>query len=130
MRHLLFFACVALLTCITAQARAADRPGIGSKAPGIEIERWFHEKKSATEFEAGKVSVIEFWATWCGPCIISIPHQRDIQKQHADALTVISVSDESPEIIKAFLERERDDLPPSMTPFFKLGFCLLTLPPT
>jgi len=108
MNHRLFVTCVALLTCITAQAKEADRLGIGSKAPGIEIERWFHEKKPVTEFEAGKVYVIEFWATWCGPCIMSIPHLRDIQKRHADALTVISVSDENPEIIEAFLERERD----------------------
>jgi thiol-disulfide isomerase/thioredoxin len=34
--------------------------------------------------ELGKVHVIEFWATWCGPCVASMPHLTELQKQNPD----------------------------------------------
>jgi len=44
---------------------------IGSKAPSIDVEHWVSDGngkfKPVTEFEADKVYVVEFWATWCGP---------------------------------------------------------------
>ena len=92
-----------------ASSDAADQLTIGSKAPPIDIEHWISEKEPVKDFEPGRVYVIEFWATWCGPCIASIPHLRDIQLRHLDGLTVISVSDEPLDIIEQFLELKRDE---------------------
>jgi thiol-disulfide isomerase/thioredoxin len=95
---------------IMAVSRApAAELTIGSPAPPIAIEHWFHDKAPITEFKPGQVYVVEFWATWCGPCIASMPHLAEIQKQHADNLTVISVSDEDPEKIEKFLDRETNE---------------------
>ncbi|MFM8892122.1 MAG: redoxin domain-containing protein, partial [Planctomycetia bacterium] len=74
----------------------------------MDIEHWLNDRAAITTFEKDKVYVIEFWATWCGPCLTSIPHLRDLQIEHKDAITVIGVSDESRETIDAFLEREQD----------------------
>jgi len=87
---------------------AADSLTIGSRAPAVDVEHWFHGKEPLAEFLPGKVYVIEFWATWCGPCLASMPHLRDLQKRHGDALVVVGVSDESPDVIEKFLERETD----------------------
>lgn len=81
--------------------------GIGSMAPSIDVEYWIDDSKEpVTKFESGKVYVVEFWATWCGPCIYSMPHLAAIQRQYADqGVRVISISDEPLETVTEFCER-------------------------
>lgn len=51
----------------------------------------------------GKVVVVNFWATWCIPCLTEIPDLNELQTRHKDkGLVVISISDESPDLLKAF----------------------------
>jgi thiol-disulfide isomerase/thioredoxin len=39
----------------------------------------------------GKVTVINFWGTWCGPCIAELPHFEQVAKDYADTVTVVAV---------------------------------------
>lgn len=83
---------------------------IGSKAPSIDIEHWVSDGKGKykqiKEFEEGKVYVVEFWATWCGPCIAAMPHISELQTKHAEkGLQIISVSDEKLATVEKFLAR-------------------------
>ncbi len=76
-------------------AASAEKPFalmVGDKAPALTIAEWM--KGSAVKsFEPGHVYVIEYWATWCGPCIASMPHLSELQKKYADKnLTVIGVT--------------------------------------
>jgi thiol-disulfide isomerase/thioredoxin len=100
-----------LLAGLAASIARAEALDIGSPAPALDIEHWFHDHDPVTAFEPGTTYVVEFWATWCGPCVASIPHLAEIQKRHADDLVVISVSDEDPEVIETFLDREQGDAP-------------------
>lgn len=65
---------------------------VGDKAPALAIEKWVKGSPVAS-FEKGKVYMVEFWATWCGPCIASMPHVTELQKEYAaKGLTVIGVT--------------------------------------
>ncbi|WP_047813015.1 TlpA disulfide reductase family protein [Rhodopirellula islandica] len=80
---------------------------IGSPAPSLDIEHWVGESPSPmSKFEPGKVYVVEFWATWCGPCLYSMPHLAELQSKYADqGVRVVSVSTEDLETVTTFLKR-------------------------
>ncbi len=63
---------------------------VGSKAPPLKVSR-FLKGEPITQFEPGKIYVVEFWATWCGPCVAAMPHVSQLQKQHPD-VTFIGVN--------------------------------------
>jgi thiol-disulfide isomerase/thioredoxin len=63
---------------------------VGDKAPALTVSKWV-KGAPVTGFEKGKTYIVEFWATWCGPCRTSIPHLTEVQKKHKD-VTVIGVS--------------------------------------
>ena len=64
---------------------------IGSKAPEILVATWI-QGDPVRAFEAGQIYVLEFWATWCGPCRSAIPHLSKLAKAHAGKVTVIGVN--------------------------------------
>jgi thiol-disulfide isomerase/thioredoxin len=68
----------------------------GDMAPALSIEKWV-KGEPITGFEKGRTYVVEFWATWCGPCIASMPHLTELQKQYKDkGLTIIGVTSQDP----------------------------------
>lgn len=64
---------------------------VGMDAPKLAIAEWV-KGDSVQGFESGRTYVVEFWATWCGPCIRAFPHISELQAKHKDDMTVIGVN--------------------------------------
>ncbi|ADV61207.1 Redoxin domain protein [Isosphaera pallida ATCC 43644] len=64
---------------------------VGSPAPKLEVAGWV-KGQPVTQFQPGRVYVVEFWATWCGPCRAAMPHLSRIQAQYGDRVTIIGVN--------------------------------------
>ena len=63
---------------------------VGSKAPPLAVDAWV-KGEPVKELQSGTSYVVEFWATWCGPCIKGIPHLTAMQKEFP-AVQFISVA--------------------------------------
>lgn len=105
-------AIAAALMCAWTSAVMADGDDpkldltIGDKAPALDIEYWIKGDK-IKDFEKDHIYVVEFWATWCGPCVASMPHLSELQEKYADKkVKVISISDESVDTVKSFLKKK------------------------
>ena len=71
---------------------------INEKAPKLIVEKWLSDKPETEE----KFVLIDFWATWCGPCRKAIPDLNSYQEEFKDKLIVIGISDETASKVKRF----------------------------
>lgn len=98
---------VALPIAFTAQAA-----NLGDPAGALDIATW--TKGEAVDLAAARgkrVVVVEFWATWCGPCRVSIPHLTDLQKKYATrGVSIVGVSDEASATVRSFVDGMGDKM--------------------
>ncbi len=64
---------------------------VGDPAPALPVAKWV-KGQPVKAFESGKVYVVEFWATWCGPCRQTIPHLTKLAEKYKDKVTIVGVS--------------------------------------
>jgi cytochrome c biogenesis protein CcmG, thiol:disulfide interchange protein DsbE len=62
----------------------------GQSPPPLEVEQWLSPRPDNT----GKFVLIDYWATWCGPCRHSIPELNHFYEKYHDRLVVIGLTDE------------------------------------
>lgn len=94
---------------VTSSLLAGD---LGDKAPALAVSDWIKGKPvDVTTADGKNVYVVEFWATWCGPCLQSIPHLTELQKKFKSRnVTFIGISKEDRGTIKPFVTKMGDKM--------------------
>jgi thiol-disulfide isomerase/thioredoxin len=83
---------------------------LGDPAERLKIVEWIQGDPVDITASNDQVIVLEFWATWCAPCRVSIPHLTKLQAKYKNALQIIGVTDEDAEIVRPFLKRMGDQM--------------------
>ena len=99
-------ALIALLCCWTLAAFSADTPAdsvLGRMRPAFDLPD-LHDNSVSISRWNGRVIVLNFWATWCGPCRKEIPLLNTLQKAYsARGVQVVGVAVDNTEAIKQFM---------------------------
>jgi thiol-disulfide isomerase/thioredoxin len=75
----------------------------GEPAPDFVLDNLSGRQIHLTDFQ-GQVVVINFWATWCGPCVREIPMFEEFYQQYSPDLIVLGVNqEEKPELVQQFV---------------------------
>ncbi len=110
MKHTIAILIVTFFILYTTKTFSEDKKEI-VKAPKIELAQWMQGEIKAEKgknFYEGKTFVLEFWATWCGPCRRMIPHMNElVDKFKNDSVLFVSVSDEKKETVEAFMAKNK-----------------------
>jgi thiol-disulfide isomerase/thioredoxin len=67
----------------TAANRNAHAALEGQAMPALDLQGWINGQVTSEQMK-GKVVVIDFYATWCGPCMAAIPHNNELMKKYKD----------------------------------------------
>ena len=93
---------------ITVEASDRVFPmGPGDAAPKLKLAKFLHGEP-VSDFRENHIYIIEFWATWCGPCLQTLPYIAELQDRYSDSVTAIGVTAESEETVSKFLKEEMD----------------------
>jgi|SRR5713101_4553831 len=89
-----------------------SEPGAGTVAPDFSAKDLNDKDVTLSQFK-GKVVLVNFWATWCGPCRIEMPWLIEMQQKYGDrGFTVLGVAmdEEGKSAVAPFIEKERYDV--------------------
>jgi thiol-disulfide isomerase/thioredoxin len=99
---------LAALAAFAVPARADLN--VGDAAPKLEVKE-FVKGEPIKALEKDNVYVVEFWATWCGPCRATIPHLTELQKKHKDVKFIgVSVWEQDQEGVVPFVKEMGDKM--------------------
>ena len=106
--RLLFAVALLAVSALAGQAQDAKQPPkaqppkkpevtlkVGDPAPELKATKWL-QGTEVKEFAKDHVYVVEFWATWCGPCIVMMPHMGDLQREYKGKVTFIGYTSKDP----------------------------------
>src|SRR3954468_19047963 len=89
-----FLATIIGLTLLVPFVRADDKPPVtlkpGDPAPPLRVSKWL-KGGPIPKLEKGKIYVMEFWATWCGPCVQGMPHLSELAKKYEGKVVISGI---------------------------------------
>lgn len=84
---------------------------VGDRAPRLRTGEWIQGEPVAA-FDSNHIYVVELWATWCGPCVQSIPHVNQVWQRFKDKGVIVVGQDvsDSDDAVAPFVEKMGDSM--------------------
>jgi len=76
---------------VSAQKGASVKFNIGDAAPPLRVREWI-KGTPVKSFEKGNIYVVEFWATWCRPCIAAMPHLSHLARKYSHKVSFSAIA--------------------------------------
>jgi len=94
---------LSILVFLSASVHALQ---VGDKAPSLKgVKSWYNGEVVDPGSE-GKITVLDFWATWCGPCRDSIPHLNELHDQYkSQGVVIAGITNEGKDKVDPFLKK-------------------------
>ena len=95
------------------EGKEEPSPLIGKPAPEISLNRLVKGKFKLADAHGKHPVMIDFWATWCGPCVMELPILADVAREYKEKGIVFCAVNlrEKPDEIKTFLDKKKLDIP-------------------
>ena len=93
------------LVCVCLLAKGGE--WVGKRAPEIQVSKWLNTKKGYSLAKCrGKVVLIDFWATWCPPCRVAMPHLQKVWEKYKDrGVIVIALTADDERRVASFIKQ-------------------------
>jgi len=116
-KHMLFFVFLFLSSHSFAQLKALS---VGDQCPDVAMKNIVNYKTNEAKISdfKGKLLILDFWATWCAPCISMMPVTDSLQKVFDGKIQILPVTNEATQTVTAFMQniqRTKHIAPPTVT---------------
>lgn len=104
---LVVFLAFAGYVLVTTDTTQTPRVAVGDKAPDIALTGAFGGEGRLSDYQ-GRVVLLNFWATWCAPCITEMPDMQRLYEQLGDEhfeIIAVSLDHEGAGVVQRFAER-------------------------
>lgn len=102
--------CLWAMLCLSVSNAQPHRPlSIGDSVPDLALHHILNAPFSESSLNNFKdrVLILDFFATWCSPCVAMLPRLDSLQKSMGDTLQVLVITDEKPAVVNRFLNRTK-----------------------